>query len=194
MCKIKIFFGGLFASFFIASIAIADASIKGTVLVIDGEYYVEPEFSTQRLKIVIPDEFVRNRLKCLNEGDFIWASAKRFSQDFVVISSINYVGLKRLIAAWRNESEVFKFSDFRNFYYWNFNPTQIQFQGPFKFHYALSPDGDNPHQCLWKIFIIDSEVVLGSLEWTAEDQIHIKVYDTVTGEISYTKHLIKGVF
>ncbi len=179
----------------IPSLGFADASIKGTLVIDDGHYAIEPTGSTQRLFILTTDNVVRSRLACLKEGDFISGTATRFNQTHVTVRSIDYVGLKDLVATWRDEDEVFTFSNYRTFYYWDFNKNSNRFVGPYSYHYALSPYGENPDQCLWKIFIIDSVgVVLGSLEWSAEDQIHLQIYDTDTGEVSSNKHLIRGVF
>lgn len=179
----------------IPHLGFADAIIKGTLVIEDGYYSVEPTGSTQRLFLITSDPVVRGRLACLKHGDFISGTATRFTQTQVSIRSIDYVGLKDLEGTWRDEDEVFKFIDNRNFYYWDFNTQQNRFAGPYSYHYALSPYGENPDQCLWKIFIIDNVgVVLGSLEWSADDQIHLQLYDTDTGEISSNKHLIRSVF
>jgi hypothetical protein len=100
----------------------------------------------------------------------------------------------QLVGTWRNEIEVFRFEDFTNFIYWNFNSLSENYHGPFSYHYALSPAGEDVTQCSWKMFIIDSVgVSLGTLEWSAEDQIHLQVYDSETGELTSSKRLIRSV-
>jgi hypothetical protein len=175
--------------------SLSDASFKGNLTVIDNHYYFIPYGSKQKLAVVVLDPLIKARLNCLKEGDFLTGKGHRFTPEQLVISSIEYVGLTDLLGTWRDEDEVFRFTDMRNFYYWDFQHGDTQFKGPFSYHYALSPFGDNPEQCMWKIFIIDSAgVVLGSLDWSAEDQIHMQFYDTDTGEVTSIKHLIRTTF
>ena len=121
-------------------------------------------------------------------------SASVISEDQILLRSIDYVGLQKLTGAWRNDTEIFRFYDFRNFSYWNFDRVTQKYRGPFDYHYALSPYGEVSPRCLFKMFILDNfGVTLGSLEWAAEDQVHLQIYDPDTGEVSSTKHLIRGV-
>lgn len=179
------------------AIAHADVQIKGLLAVENESYFIQLQGVNQRLRAKTADAMVQARLECLGHGDFISGTALRLNQEDVVISSINYVGLRKLIGTWRNTNEIFKFTDFKTFYYWNFNRNtgSNTLRGPFAFHYAISPYGDTPKQCHWKIFFIDStSVILGSLEWIDDDQIQILLYDSDTGEISTSKRLIRSVF
>lgn len=170
------------------------ATIKGNLLIEDGYYYIVPSGTDQKLLVVGEEPHIRTRLACLKSGDFLTGTATRFNQQQVYVSSINYVGLADLVGTWRDEDEIFRFIDHKNFFYWDFSSDSSRYIGPYSFHYALSPYGENPEQCLWKIFVIDNhQVVMGSLEWSAEDQIHLQLYDPDTGEINSNKHLIRSV-
>lgn len=169
--------------------------IKGLIFLDDSHYRLQPEGSNEKLYIIAHDPLVRSRLYCLKHGDFMSGNAISMNESQVVISSLDYVGLRELIGVWRNETEVYRFTDFRNFEYWNFNQGTKNFSGPFSYHYALSPYGQTSQRCLWKIFIIDNQrVTLGSLEWSASDQIHLQIQDPDTGEVTSSKRLIRSVF
>ena len=166
-----------------------DYNIKGKIIINGGYYYLIPEGSNKRLLIEVSDRIIRARLTCLDDGDHLSGTAKKIGTENVNINSIEYVSLNKLIASWRDENEIFTFSDFRNLYYWDFSRKNNKFHGPFIYHYALSPYGENLDQCLWKVFLIDNAgVILGSLEWFAEDQIMLKLYDSESGEVSSTKN------
>lgn len=177
-----------------ASYAYFEPLVKGR-LVIENDYYrLIPEGTSKKLDIVIFDDVVRARLRCLKSGDFLTGNALSINGQQVHLQSIDYVGIQQLVGTWSNEVEVFRFDDFRNFQYWNFNAFPDRYNGPFSYHYALSPAGEDPTQCSWKIFIIDSiGVTLGTLEWSAENQIDLQVYDSETGEVTSSKRLIRRV-
>ena len=174
--------------------AFMETLIKGRVVVDGGYYRLRPDGTNRTLTILTGESVVRSRLGCLKNGDFLSGTASAMSEHSVTLRSIDYVGLKDLFGTWRNQYEVFKFEDFRNFFYWNFLRVPASNQGPFAYHYALSPFGESKQQCLWKIFIIDnSGVTMGSLEWAAEDQIYLQIYDPDSGEVSSSKHLLRSV-
>ncbi|MEY4616609.1 MAG: hypothetical protein RJB66_1569 [Pseudomonadota bacterium] len=171
-----------------------DPIIKGRVTIEEGYYRLIPEGSTKKFNLIITDELVQSRIRCLKEGDFISGNALSANESQIQLHSIDYVGLTALFGTWRNESEIFRFDDFQNFQYWNFNKAKEHYRGPFAYHYALSPAGEELGLCSWKIFILDSVgVTLGTLEWAADDEIFLQVYDSETGEVTSSKRLIRGV-
>lgn len=176
-----------------AALCTTESNFKGNLIVEADRYFLTPTGTTQKLEILVQSPIIKNRLHCLKHGDFITGIGFYLKNSQLEIHSIDYVGLMALIGTWRDNNEIYKFTDTRNFYYWNFAGKQAGFYGPFSYHYALSPYGENPDSCTWKVFVVNpSKVVLGSLEWSAEDQIHLEMYDPDTGEATSTKHLIRS--
>ncbi len=181
----------LIAQCLFLSTASADFTAKGRIRIKDSIYYLQFDNKKMDYLIIAVDDLVHSHLQCLKEGDYLSGTAKIINGSHVALKSVEYVGLKALLANWRNDNEVFYFSDFKTFYYWQFQKSANRFRGPFPYHYILSPNGRKPSDpCSWKIFITnDVEVVYGVLRWMTTDRIRMDLYDSNTGEIHIIKHL-----
>ncbi len=167
-----------------------ERKVQGLIFVKTGDYYLHTDNADYEL--ITTDPLVLERLRCLNDGDSISGNGFKVNANQISLNTIEYVGLKKLLAYWYNKQEVFNFADFSNLNYWHYSMGSKLVRGPFKFHYALSPVGKKNGQCNWKIFIADDrEVVLGNLKWIAERILQIEIYDSNTGEIYSTKQLIQ---
>jgi hypothetical protein len=193
MPKIKYLLTSILYFLMLPALGAGGAQVKGKIAISGGYYFFLPEGSKQAYSIVVTDSLVRARLSCLKDGDQISGLGSRIEPDRLYLRSIDYVGLRDLVGVWRNEHEVYEFIDFRKIYYWDFRYSKRILRAPLTFHYALSPYGESYDHCAWKIFLMDANsVILGSLEWSAEDQIHLQLYDSDTGEVTSTKHLIRS--
>ncbi len=96
--------------------------------------------------------------------------------DSVLLDSIEFVGLRRLIGYWQTSNTVVNFLDFSHV---NFQLSSLTST----YKYAVSPFSDGS----WRVFFSDKQsVVLGSLT-VSENSASIDLFDPETGET--TKHL-----
>lgn len=171
----------------------AEITIRGRVNIKDSIYYLQLDNKKIDHLIIAADDLVQSHLKCLRTGDYLSGAASIINGTHIALKSVEYVGLRKLLTNWRNNNEVFHFSDFKTLHYWQFNREVNKMRGPFPYHYILSPNGSNYNNCSWKIFITnDSEVVFGILRWVASNQIRLDIYDSNNGEILMTKQLFQS--
>lgn len=183
----------LIAHCFISDIAKAEITVRGRVNIKDSIYYLQFDNKKSDHLIIAVDDLVQSHLKCLRTGDYLSGTASMINGTHIALKSVEYVGLKKLLTNWRNDNEIFHFSDFKTLHYWQFNKDLNKARGPFPYHYILSPHGHNHNNCSWKIFITnDTEVVFGILKWIFSNQIQLDIYDSNNGEVLMTKKLIQS--
>lgn len=184
----------LIAHCFFSDSVKAEVTVRGRVNIKDSIYYLNFDNKKSDHLIIAVDDLVQSNLKCLRTGDYLSGAASMINGTHIALKSVEYVGLQRLLSNWRNDNEIFRFSDFKTLHYWQFNKGINKTRGPFPYHYILSPNGSNYNNCSWKIFITnDTEVVFGILKWETGNQIRIDIYDSNNGEILMTKHLIQSM-
>lgn len=168
------------------------SSYVGTIRIDDAtsKIFIYPQGDQKRYEIQVTDPLMESRLRCLKQGDNLAGHSSLIDDNTMNIESIEHVGLNELIGTWRGPDEVFKFVDSSSFYYWTKPTNETSFKGPFHYRYILSPYGDNPSQCKWKIFIVNPKrVVLGSLQRAGENRNLLELYDPDTGNVTATKSL-----
>lgn len=171
----------------------SDINFSGFISYTNNEYFIQPQNERQKLKINANDPLVRARLHCLNHGDNLSGTGTAYNGE-MNLKSIDYVGLTSLIGVWKSSGEVYKFTNIDNFYFWTYVNDSVGYKGPFNYRYALSPYGDDPAPCKWKVFIVNpTRVVLGSLQWSTENELLIELYDPDTGEITANKKLTRSL-
>lgn len=171
-----------------------ETPIKGQIVLKNARFYLKTNSSDSESLLVTDSQTVLERLKCLRAGDSISGTGQIISKSEVLLQTMEYVGLKRLLTTWYNNNEVFSFKDNKSFQYWHYNMGRNLYRGPFSFHYTLSPAGTKFRRCFWKIFIADErEVILGNIFWLREGHIQIDLFDSNTGEIINTKKLIQSM-
>lgn len=185
----------LLCSGFLSNSAFADFTVRGHIVIKDSIYYLKTDNPSSEHLIIAADEQVQKHLQCLEEDDYLSGAASVINGSHFVLKSVEYVGINKLLASWRDDSEVFNFYDFRTFYYWQFNKGINRFRGPFPYHYVLSPNGGSTNLCSWKIFITnETEVVFGVINFVGSSRVRLDIYDSNTGEIYMTKILFKTNF
>lgn len=121
-------------------------------------------------------EEVLSRLK---NFDHITGSA-RLVDDTLLLESVEFVGLRRLIGYWQSPKVAVIFENFHD----------VAFKMPSsksEYKYAVSPSEGNS----WRVFFSDqSSVTLGSLT-VSENKASIELYDPETGETSQQYDLKK---
>jgi len=111
----------LVANCFVMTKASAEFNVRGRIVIKDSIYYLKLENKKTDHLIIAVDDIVQSNLKCLKEGDYLSGTANLINGTHIALKSVEHVGLQKLLANWRNDREVFNFSDFKTFYYWQFS-------------------------------------------------------------------------
>lgn len=166
-------FLGLASSKSIADTTFADrVNLDGYVRITDGNiFFVE----SQTIKIYKLKAYTANAeevLSKLKNFDHITGSA-RLVDDTLLLESVEFVGLRRLLGYWQSPKVAIVFQSFQD----------VEFKLPSsksEYKYAVSPSDGNS----WRVFFSDqSSVTLGSLT-VSENKASIELYDPETGETS----------
>lgn len=155
-------------------------NIKG-YLVLESDPYRFIEADTLKsYKLRAATDVAKKAIMKLNNFDGINGVATLYDDQTLLLESVEFVGLRRLIGKWKAESEIYQFMDYNRLQVSGLNK-KIQM------NYALSPGlGDS-----WRLFFTDEEsVTLGSLEIQKENA-RIQIFDTDTGAILKTLPLIR---
>jgi hypothetical protein len=157
-------------------------SFRGYVFLAAGNYYFSDEVSLKSFLIEPADETVRADLLKLKSFDTLIGTASLSSKQTMILESIDFVALRRLVGVWRGSQSLVNFSDLSRVSIY-FHPTDESSS----YRYALAPADGNS----WRIFFSDqSSVVLGDLE-VQESEANIQLYDSQTGELTRTLYLKK---
>lgn len=158
----------------------------------DGKGYIFIDSSTQqRFELKPANVSASSDLKKLSNFDSITGKAtlmgKGKEYPILLLDSIDFVGLRKLLGMWKSESTILDFIDYNemSFYF----PNEI-FKNTKKrtmYRYSVSP---KPGES-WRVFFSDdNSVVLGSLVIKGQTAT-IELYDSETGETAKTYSLTK---
>lgn len=169
-----------------------EKKVHGFISIKEGQYYLFSKSENSEFLLTPLDSLVMERLLCLKDGDSISGVGQQINSNEILLGSIEYVGLKKILAYWYNKHEIFNFSDFGNFNHWLYSNGNKVIRGPFRYRYALSPTSKKNDLCTWKIFIADErKVILGNIKWISDHILQLEIYDSNSGEIFSTKNLIQ---
>lgn len=169
------------------SLAQAQEAINGYVLR-DSQgsfrfYWIDHK-ATFQLRPSNPE--VGEQLRRLENLDALRGTAL-ISGKSLILQSLDFVGLRRLMGDWKGPSYLIQFHSFQELSLYTLNSSSALSRNRYK--YALSPGGVNNQ---WKIFLTDeNQVSLGTLTLLDEKQILITFYDSRSGEITRTVVLAK---
>lgn len=160
--------------------ATSKVNIKG-YLVLESDPYRFIEVDTLKsYKLRISTDIAKQAVAKLKNFDGISGVAVLYDEETLLLESVEFVGLRRLLGKWKSPTEVFQFVDY--------NRLQVK-TGPKKVEmtYALSPGFGNS----WRLFFTDeNSVTLGSLEIQNENA-EIQLYDSENGSILKTVPLTR---
>lgn len=131
---------------------------------------------------------VQNSFQKLKNHDAISGQGK-YINEVLVIDSIEFVGLRRLLGVWQAPDAVVNFTDFSTVSFFLPQPAAIPETSATKvsFRYAVSPSLGSG----WRVFFSsDDNVVLGLLT-VNQTQAQIELFDPNTGDIGQTIQLEK---
>ncbi|MCE3010806.1 MAG: hypothetical protein LW875_09355 [Proteobacteria bacterium] len=167
------------------------ALLSGFVSKKENGYVLVEEKTSKRYDLrALNSETIEN-LKHLKHYDYISGYGEIKDNQVVLLESIDYVGLRRILGLWQSTENVLNFVSFRSVKI----VEQLQFISDLgildllkegTYDYAISPGSNGS----WRVFFSDSSsVILASLTLSAKsDEARLEVYNSSTGEI--TKELI----
>ncbi len=156
-------------------------NIKG-YLVLESDPYRFIEADTLKsYKLRAATDVAKKAIMKLNNFDGITGVATLYDDQTLLLESVEFVGLRRLLGKWKAEKEIYQFVDY--------NRLQVSSATDKKTNmsYALSPGvGDS-----WRLFFTDDQsVTLGSLE-IQNEKAQIQIFDTDTGSVLKTLPLVR---
>lgn len=147
-------------------------NIKG-YLVLESDPYRFVEADTLKsYKLRISTEAAKAAVTKLNNFDGISGVATKYDEETLLLESVEFVGLRRLLGKWKSPDELVQFIDYNRMQF-SIGPKELRMS------YALSPGvGDT-----WRIFVSAQDaVLLGSLE-VRDETARIQIFDSETGSI-----------
>jgi hypothetical protein len=139
------------------------------------------------------DADTSKQLAKLNTGDLLSATGTLTQKSHMIVDSIDFVGLKKLLGLWKSEESVFNFKDFSTVQFYSLSDPDPQDAYPsnkiklYNFKYSLGPSSGDT----WKLFFTDDRsVILTSIEFQ-KNSAKLMVFDSETGEERGTINLQK---
>lgn len=165
---------------------------KGKIEIEGSSYSIFDEYTQQNYKIFTRTRSIFQTIIELESGDYISGSAFLDPEGKLLITSIDYVGLKRLLGTWSDKNHIMNFEDTDysgTMTLWNFEKGFIwRYWGPFTYSYSITPDDDGK----WKLFFSDDKtVMLALLHCVDKNHITISIYDSNDGTIEKVYELEK---
>jgi hypothetical protein len=179
---------------FSLNFVMAEQTVSGLLGKSVGAWTLTPEGSDTRFVILPENDDVSSSLGRLSPGDFISGQAGVNSiTKKISFSSIDYVGLKKLLGAWTGGDGLMVFKDFSRMKYSpRFTKSSINIAAKAsyqkEFRYTLAPsDGEE-----WALFLSDDKsTTFATLQFESQpSQILImKIYESESGNIIRTLKL-----
>ena len=155
-------------------------NVKGYLVLESDPYRFVDSETLKSYKLRIVTESAKNAVLKLKNFDGISGVAVKYDEETLLLESVEFVGLRRLLGKWKTNLELYQFVDYN----------RVQVTGSkdtVEMTYALSPSqNDN-----WRLFFTDSNsVTLGSLAIKNETAT-IETYDEDTGAVLKTLPLTR---
>lgn len=150
---------------------------KGTCLIWKG----------QTIPIKSDNTLIQEMITKLETGDYIDASGQKWAHS-IVIESIRYVGLSRILGQWISQSlEVYNFQSFTELY---LTPSSITLnvQPRQKFTYTILPGREDKWSA---VFLNDQQAQVGHLVFNANGSVKIEVLNPETGRVQRVIVLVR---
>ena len=137
---------------------------------------------TKTYQLKAASRIVGKQLSKLSNLDAVRGSGKLVNGDTLMLETIDFVGLHRILGAWSSPKYLFNFKTFAEVTLIPTYPRALPVTNPFgsgELKYTITPaDGD-----LWKVFFSNtSSVTLATLKLVSPQQIVITFFDEETGQ------------
>ena len=147
-------------------------TLDGYVRITDGNLFFVDRGTIKVYKMKALTTSAEEVLARLSNFDHLTGVA-RLVDDTLLVESVEFVGLRRLLGYWQSPKVAVYFQNFQD----------VEFKLPSsknEYKYAVSPTEGNT----WRVFFSNqSSVTLGSLT-ISEDKASIEMYDPDTGELA----------
>jgi hypothetical protein len=175
-----------FAQIFATPAAVADENIVGNLLITNQKYQlVTVNNHVYDIRPAHPDVLVQ--LQNLQSFDVIKGTGVFINRDVLLLQTVDFVGIKKLLGGWQGSDGYYNFSSFEDLTLYNFS-SHLMLSKKTHMKYALTPSDDSQ----WKIFITNSkDVVLANLDFLTHEKILLNFYNPGTGELLKKIVLIK---
>jgi hypothetical protein len=154
---------------------------RGRVTASPDNYMLFDDLTHREYRIFTRTRSIFQTLIQLETDDYISGAANLDPEGRLVITSIDFVGLKRLLGVWADKQHIMNFESISSLNFWNFESGLIpRFWGPYNYTYSITPDDKGK----WKVFFSDDKnVILALLHCIDQNHITISVYDSNDGSI-----------
>lgn len=154
---------------------------KGKVTATPNSYSIFDEYTQREFRIFTRTRSIFQTLVQLETDDYISGAAYMDPEGRLLITSIDFVGLKRLLGAWSDKQHIMNFETISSMSFWNFERGLIwRYWGPYNYNYSITPDDKGK----WKIFFSDDKnVILALLHCIDKNHITISIYNSNDGSI-----------
>lgn len=168
-------------------------NISGYVTVGENGYSFINSSTQKSYELKPANQSTSEDLKKLSNFDSLTGKASILrinSKDVMLLESVDFVGLRRLLGLWKSKGTVLEFVDYNEVSFYFPNNRKKNFKMPTKknrYRYSVSPTTTDS----WRVFFADDDsVVLGSLNIQGSKAV-IELYDTETGQTTETYSLEK---
>ena len=172
---------------FAASLSLANESISGFFIVAgQNNYKIILEKNTV-LTLRPGNTEVAAQLKNLKNSDIIRGVGTFINNDTLILDSIDFVGLKRLIGTWRSAKTILDFKNFDDVTFYQLS-TALAKSIRTDYKYVVSPGGNSN----WQMFFLDeNDVTIANLVLPEGNRAQLTFYDPETGLTKATMYLTK---
>jgi hypothetical protein len=171
------------------ALATTEYLFKGNINVASSSFTIFDEYTQQEYKIFTRTRSIFQTIIQLESGDYISGAAFIDPEGKLLVTSIDFVGLKRLLGVWSDKHHVMNFDSINTMNFWNFEKGLIwKYWGPFGYAYSITPDDEGK----WKVFFSDDKnVMLALLHCIDKNHITISIYNSNDGSIDKVYELEK---
>lgn len=169
--------------------------VSGTIRRTGGGVFINGDQSCEVYKIEAQNREASVSLPKLTTGDFITASGTlETSACIAKITSIDYVGLKKLLGYWYTREGILRVSGFNNLDFYPFESMRygstvvaMPAGDPISYRYSVTPSAGRE----WIVFLSDAKsTTFASLQFTKTNGT-LKIFDSETGEPIHVLRLSK---
>lgn len=161
----------------------ARTPVSGTLRIENAQYFLVTE---NNKKFVITQDSTQSALSSLlrlSQGDYIYGQGTFTSAKASLrLTSVDYVGLKKLLGSWSSPTGIFYFKTFTDAAFYTYaknRPVTANIR------YSTAPSQDNS----WVVFLSEKETTLLSTIVFEGSEIQMNIYQPDTGEIEQTLRL-----